>query len=50
MSSKKTRTIERKLRQVEAIDPGDAVRYLNAEEEADSAAEQQDFWDGDADS
>ncbi len=49
-ASKKTRTIERKLRQVEAIDPGDAVRYLNAEEEADSAPEQQDFWDGDADS
>ncbi|MBR1586559.1 MAG: DNA recombination protein RmuC [Clostridia bacterium] len=32
-ASRKTRTIERKLRQVEAIDPGEAVRMLGASEE-----------------
>ncbi|MBQ9264544.1 MAG: DNA recombination protein RmuC [Clostridia bacterium] len=40
-ASRKTRTIERKLRQVEAIDPGEAVKFLGTEEE--EAPAQQGF-------
>ncbi len=46
-ASRKTRTIERKLRQVEAVDPADAVRLLGREEEA-AAFAQEDFWEEDS--
>jgi DNA recombination protein RmuC len=45
-ASRKTRTIERRLRQVEAVDPADAVRLLGQEEEA--AFAQEDFWEEDS--
>lgn len=46
-ASRKTRTIERRLRQVEAVDPADAARLLAAEEE-EAAAVQEDFLEEDS--
>ena len=46
-ASRKTRTIERKLRQVEAVDPGEAARLLEEGME-DASPVQEDFLDEDS--
>ena len=45
-ASRKTRTIERRLRQVEAVDPGEAARLLEDAEE--DAPAQENFFDEDS--